>query len=984
MTGQRPAWADALTNVLGMMKEQAPVATMLQLVQMMAPGSVVTDADLAEFLKNARGDDPTIFQFRLALAKWDADDSIPDADGNATVANTVDRRAAIYSALGLSQQATNVLTRRCGVLNDHTNTMIASTDFEPWYPTGRVSVYWKNYSRYLQQTRGWSAESIATLNRSSTAVIERLSNPTREGKRPTKGLVVGYVQSGKTANFTGVVAKAIDEGYRLVIVLTGTIEMLRAQTQRRLDMELIGYENILAGRDPDDPSAAAMLDYQQEDDWPDKFVHHGSDLTAHGVVRITRLTTHGSDFRSHPAGIPIIDFKKISIGHPLNHFINLSHNNANIAVVKKNGVILDKLLTELARLSREVRGDLPVLIIDDESDQAGVNTNDLKSKSKSVDDESDQSPTKINGQIRRIIKLFSRAQYVGYTATPYANVFIDLEEEDELYPSDFVLSLNPPPDYMGIQEFHDVGKEWDGVEPTFSNSNELAHVRPITADPDVNPAGRTEELLGALDSWVLAGAIKKYREANSDLKFPHHTMLVHESVSRIVHEETAKEIKQIWGTAQFNSESGHSRLRKLFEKDFLPVMHARADGAPIPPNFESLKLFVGEALAEMEADSGAPVLIVNSDPDYANAQKRLDFRAHPVWLILVGGAKLSRGFTIEGLTVTYFRRKTNLGDTLMQAGRWFGFRPGYQDLVRLYLLRTHDVDLYQYFEGLLLDEEAFREQLEEYAKFDKDGKPRLEPRGIPLLIFQHLPWLRPTARNKMRKAVVINQAPTGLHELYGLPERGHPSNARNFNDVVIPLLKSATTSITLPYEFNGNPGQQLSARAGLISAQEALDLLNRHEWHPDHMSSVIPIRKFLHDAEATGKITDWAVVLPDTAGRRFFVSELGAEVPVVKRKRRANGYSFVGSDPRHRAAVARIARGEHVPGLGASTTRGVIFLYITPDRDPDTDHVTRKDLVGLIAVAAPTSALSGRGIIQYSVPTPQRADAVASQQTDAR
>ena len=109
-------------------------------------------------------------------------------------------------------------------------------------------MYWENYAKYLHDVRGWSPPSVTTLDESSTEVIERLSDPTRLDRKRTKGLVVGYVQSGKTANFTGVVAKAIDEGYRLIIVLTGTIEMLRAQTQRRIDMELVGVEgSSLAG-----------------------------------------------------------------------------------------------------------------------------------------------------------------------------------------------------------------------------------------------------------------------------------------------------------------------------------------------------------------------------------------------------------------------------------------------------------------------------------------------------------------------------------------------------------------------------------------------------------------------------------------------------------------------------------------------------------------------------------------------------------------
>ncbi|MCB1295501.1 MAG: Z1 domain-containing protein [Gordonia sp.] len=965
MTDQRPVWADALARTLGMMKDQEPVPTMTTLVQALAPGSVVTNVDLVRFVAHSNQNDPARSQFHRALARWDAHENINDASGNRTAPNTMERRSAVYTALGFSDEISDTLTGLFPVARK-LNTIIP-TPFPPWYPSNRPSVYWENYAKYLHDVRGWSPPSVTTLDESSTEVIERLSDPTRLDRKRTKGLVVGYVQSGKTANFTGVVAKAIDEGYRLIIVLTGTIEMLRAQTQRRIDMELVGVEGILAGRDPDDPYIARYLDYQQDPDWPDKFVRHGSDLDPAGIARIRRLTSQANDFRSNPAGVQLLNFRRTNEQQPFNHHDNLSHNDAHIAIIKKNSSPLTHLVNELRRLGEATRADLPVLIIDDESDEAGINVRKPRPKSTSEDESDEASPTRINGLIREIIRLCPRAQYVGYTATPYANVFIDLNDESELYPSDFVIALDPPPDYMGVQQFHDVGRDWDDEVPTVANSNELAYIRPTHGDADNDPDRRSAELMDALDAWVLTGAIKKYREANSSLRFRHHTMLIHESVSTAIHEETAREIENLWETAQFNSSTGHRRLRRLFEEDFLPVMRARATDAPIPPDFDTLRQFIGEAHAEMEAD-GDPVRIINSDTAIESWRRKIDFQTQDVWRILVGGAKLSRGYTVEGLTITHFSRRINLGSTLMQAGRWFGFRPGYQDLVRLYILRTPGADMYEAFEGLLLDEESFRDQLKEYAGFDNNGQPRLTPSEVPLLVSQHLPWLRPVARNKMWRAVVTNQAPSGLHEFYGLPERGAPANAKNFREVVIPLLERATANITLPFEFKGNPGQVLAARAGLIDAREALTLLDRHEWHPDFARSVKAVRQFLNEATESGKATDWAVVLPSTTGRKFPIPELGGEVPIVKRKRRSGQYGFVGSDPRHREAVAQIARGESVPGLGASSTRGVIFIYITPDRDPDTGPINRSELVGLIAVAAPTSSIPNGSVIKWTVP----------------
>ena len=200
-------------------------------------------------------------------------------------------------------------------------------------------------------------------------------------------------------------------------------------------------------------------------------------------------------------------------------------------------------------------------------------------------------------------------------------------------------------------------------------------------------------------------------------------MLVHEAVSNAAHIDSAAVVRELWNTGKFTSGEGLARLREAVRRRLRPVMAARADGEPVPASFDELKPYIAEAIAEMTSGGADPVLIVNSDKDIQDQQEALDFDKGRVWRILVGGTKLSRGFTVEGLTVSYFRRKAGQADTLMQAGRWFGFREGYRDLVRLYIRRDHKVDLYEAFEALLLDEEAFRDELGKYAGFDEDGKP---------------------------------------------------------------------------------------------------------------------------------------------------------------------------------------------------------------------------------------------------------------------
>lgn len=970
----RPAWADELTNLLGGIRNRPkPLLALLALFA----GREVPEDEFLDFLVSADENDPALVQLRIAMAGWDASEDIQLAstgDGAPTSPHSGARREAVYSTLEISPAIQAVVAERVPVFEKPA--IVISREFEPWYREARkrrTDVYWGDYERYLRDVKRWPAESITALDETTTDVIERLSDPTRPEIKQTKGLVVGYVQSGKTANFTGVVAKAIDAGYRLIIVLTGTIDILRAQTQRRMDMELMGVENILNGQDPEDPAVLKELDYQQDRDWlGDKFVEHGSALDQQGVVRISRVTTHRDDYKRLPQGLTRLKFQRTDKLKPLNDEANLFNTDAYVAIVKKNPAPLTKLIRDLAPLKDDLT-QLPVLIIDDESDQASVDTtNPDKFKKQTAED---RKRTTINGLITEMLHICPRAQYVGYTATPFANVFVDPDDERDLFPADFVLSLQRPPGYMGVQEFHDVGKRWDEEEKTITTSNELAFVRALVGDVETDPEGRDEEIQRALDSWVLSGAIKKYRETKSDYRYPHHTMLVHESVRQAHHSDTAADVRAIWKTSGFTSAQGLDRLGSLFVDDFLPVMKVRAGDAPIPPAFDVLKPFVASAIQEMTID-GDPILVVNSDKAVQDQQKKLDFEADNVWRILVGGTQLSRGFTVEGLTISYFRRKAGQADTLMQAGRWFGFRPGYEDLVRLFIRRDDSVDLYDAFEALLMDEEAFREELHKYEGFDEDGRPLVEPRQIPPLVSQHLPWLRPTARNKMWNAVIESKATAGgIQDRYGIPPRGDKTNKENLLDVGIPLIEAANQPVALGYRLTDGTSGSVFARIGEIPAQRFLDLFSKLYWHPQYDEVIGPFKKFLSNATEDGRIKDWILVWPQPHNPVSSLDLGDLEAPVVTRGRRPNRIDFVGSDAKHREAALPIALGEPVTGFDAEDARGVVLLYLVDDRADPKETLSTDNVVLLLSMAAPKSATPNkRDLIQWTVRVKSKPD----------
>ncbi|WP_254900500.1 hypothetical protein [Rhodococcus sp. 1168] len=364
---------------------------------------------------------------------WDAE--IVESWAEKTAAGSVERRELIYSRLGVPSEGYEVLDTQFP--REGVPVLIADPDvWTPWYTVERRTAhdfYWRAYKRVLAAQ--WNDDSaVGKLDVATTNVVSRLADPTRDEPYQSKGLVVGYVQSGKTANFSGVLAKSMDAGYRLIIVLTGTIELLRSQTQRRLDKELIGRQNI-----------GADSDYENDEDWiAHQFLEHEVDPnTSNTVPAIRRLTGADFDFKALGKGLGALHYEFVDHSLPLNHPKNLYPTNIRIAIVKKNSTVLKKLVDDLRKIPTDL-AQIPALIIDDEADQASVNTvNPAKFVTEKVE------RTAINERISDLLALLKRSQYVGYTATPFANVFVDPVDSENIFPKDFILSLERPTPYMG-------------------------------------------------------------------------------------------------------------------------------------------------------------------------------------------------------------------------------------------------------------------------------------------------------------------------------------------------------------------------------------------------------------------------------------------------------------------------------------------------------------------------------------------------------
>ncbi|MEV5608429.1 Z1 domain-containing protein [Streptomyces sp. NPDC052225] len=900
------------------------------------------DIDLSEDVFRTRvlaGDERLTALWGRHLNDWDFAQDAPWAPD--TAPRTRARREAAYEKLRLGGDLRKVLDTAIPVSEIPAPTVI-TRDFPDWYTPERAaarSFYWRAYEDKLR-AKGWSAEAIASLDEASRAVVERLADPEQPAARQVKGLVVGYVQSGKTANFTGVTAKAIDAGYRLVIVLGGTLNMLRAQTQRRLDMELIGQENILRGADPTDLDSLVGVDYVGDDDpdWP-KFVSHGGRPSTRGAFDIERLTTRDDDYKSLATGIRALEYEKRDPTRPLHDPANLHHAAARVMVVKKNKAVLSKLVKDLKQI-KALLGELPTLIIDDESDQASVNTSNPKKWQAGSTDR-----TAINAQISQLLSLLPRAQYVGYTATPFANVFVDPSDGEDIFPSDFLISLPRPAGYMGVQDFHDLDNPVPYEERDVTNSQEKAHVRGIYEDTTGD-----DRLQEAMDAFLLAGALKLFRADHGvpSGAFRHHTMLVHESVKTDDHAELALRINSMWHEAGYSSTVGHARLAALYEKDFGPVTAAQEPDMPVPPSYEALKPYVNGARQRI-GSSGRPVIVVNGDSDRYFDQLDLDFNGpDAVWKILVGGTKLSRGFTVEGLTVTYYRRTTQQADTLMQMGRWFGFRPGYRDLVRLYIGREESygrdrtADLYEAFEAICRDEELFREQLSRYAEL-VDGKPQLTPAQVPPLVSQHLPWVRPSARNKMFNAELVEVRSPGRPiepAVYPLRGKDIAANTAQWEPILSALASGESRECALRPDDAVRHSRKFEAvstvvpHATLVSTLAGLTWENNGQFAP-HLTYLAQLDGRL------AKVDDWLVLAPHLTERyRLPVTILGhGPFSVFRRKRQAGKVSFGRiSGMEHRAYAQQLI--DHA-GTEADTAlkahRGIALLYPVFEAETDAE-----------------------------------------------
>lgn len=586
---------------------------------------------------------------------------------------------------------------------------------------------------------GWNQAALESLDESSTSIVSMLDHP-KQTAFASRGLVVGYVQSGKTTSFTSVMAKAADRGYKLFIVLSGIHNGLRRQTQERLIQQLV------------EPN-------------PDRW---------------HQLTSTESDFTP--------------TANPASYFG--AHNKTHVlCVVKKNATVLRKLSKWLENAGQYL-DNCPTLIIDDEADQATVATKS------------------INPLIRRIMDALSRSVYLGYTASPFANLLID-PAADDLYPRDFIINLPQPAGHFGTEVLFGrealPGETSDDVDDGHDMirevpADEVDGVRPRTsAEVD----GFVPEIDGALETsmryFLLATAARRARGTGNR----HSTMLIHTSTRVGVHNSFREPLTSALDDLEnrLSDEGLVDELEALWEQE-----GQRVD----PSAFGEERVSFDQLLPELADVVGSCRVIM----DNSTSDDRLDYGGRPVVAIAVGGNTLSRGLTLEGLVVSYFVRSVSAYDTLLQMGRWFGFRNGYADLPRIWMTS----ELERWFRHLATVEEEMRRDIEMYM----EGAHT--PTTFAVRLRTH-PALRVTAAAKMKDAVQAassyGQRRVQTH-LFDLDPGVLAQNA----GAASTLVGDAVGSGSRPGLLEGVKGASTWLLRD-VSHELVLDFLSDYSFHPD-------------------------------------------------------------------------------------------------------------------------------------------------------
>lgn len=660
-------------------------------------------------------------------------------------------------------------------------------DHTPWYMAAKAELpsnFWDRYRIYLQKEKHWNKDTVNELDKTTDEIMDLLGNPDSANSFLYRGLCIGDVQSGKTSTYIGLINKAADAHYRVIILLTGTIEKLRRQTQQRIDEGFIGLDSYAFTLEKDSVQVGVGSIDPNTSGWA--------------------VTSTTSDFNAATA-------KKI-VGQ-------LSNINAPVIfVLKKNKSVLEKLEHWLRfynanKTTKKI--DLPMLLIDDEADNASVNT------------KKDDEVTAINKGIRKLLVLFEKANYVGFTATPYANIFIDPDTEQEmlehdLFPRDFIYALEAPSNYIGARSIFGNDAPYGYM---LESNDDCESVLPLKHKKEDVLTYMPKSMEEAITAFFICNAV---RDLRGDTK-SHRTMMINISrfiavqnqITRVVDSyvrDAKREIRNYYLTGVEALQYDIFKLMKqVYEKYFA--------GFASDPEYSDLKHFTWEQIQEAmyPAISRIEVRTING----GNAPKNLDYENYEkkpndigLRLIAVGGLSLSRGLTLEGLSTSYFYRNSSMYDTLMQMGRWFGYRGKYRDLCKIWM-PDESMAWYSYISM------ATDKLRAEVRRMQNDN---MTPTDFGLAVRSDIQGLLVTARNKMRTAkdyeTVVNFSGEVVETRYVYSSKGILQ--RNYEETEL-FLNDLATSYSV---HRNDPDLALKSYQYLNVAKEKIvDFLSVYSAH---------------------------------------------------------------------------------------------------------------------------------------------------------
>lgn len=702
--------------------------------------------------------------------------------------NSIDSVLKIFPNLDSKRETLfNYLAATFSVFSEDYRILDTDEGYTPWLKDAKANLQWNFWNRYISYLQKKIApDTINKLDNLTDDILDRIANPSTPGGWDKRGMVVGQVQSGKTSNYTGLINKAADAGYKLIIVLAGMHDSLRSQTQIRIDEGFLGF------------NSQRSLQYSNTNKIGVGFYNPLDSKTNQPIVLPANALTS-----SHLNG----DFNRKAAQSA---GIHLRSSDPIVAVVKKNGSILKNLISWLAVWGdKQLDGkiiirNVPFLLIDDEADNASINV-------------SKEKVSAINGCIRALLSLFEQSAYVGYTATPFANIFIPILEEQsfkgidltikdyeftvgqDLFPKDFIINIPAPSNYIGPAKVFGLPalsstdadeeplpvirlvKDYDafnasnaqeqaqnliaGVDKEFAITKTFVPDKHKKSDP--LPDELPNSLKFAVKCFVLSAAARRVRK-QIDV---HNSMLIHISRFIVWQDRIAtlvdSELKFYQKQIEMKSGNLMNELQAIWKKEFVPTTskvsnekHIYTDPEITAIDWKEIETEIFPAISKME------VRAVHGDKNIAGLSHHnispLDYffseqQGKFLSVIAVGGDKLSRGLTLEGLTVSYYLRASKMYDTLMQMGRWFGYRPGYVDLCRIF---TSD-ELTRWYKHITIASEEMRRD------FDYMFLLKKTPKEFGLKVRTHPGVLKITAANKFRYKKIMYLSYSGeLEQTY--------------------------------------------------------------------------------------------------------------------------------------------------------------------------------------------------------------------------